>query len=93
MKNFFYNKTNDRKGMSTAKKVGNNLKDARKAKGLTQKEVAVLLRMTQQQYSRFENGIFELNYEQILKLCVIFDVTPNDLFLDCLTSGSERPLT
>lgn len=36
--------------------------------------------MTQQQYSRFENGIFQLNYEQILKLCELFDTTPNFLF-------------
>ena len=36
--------------------------------------------MTQQQYSRFENGVFQLNYEQILKLCELFDVTPNYIF-------------
>ncbi len=66
--------------METAKIVGNNLKEARKAKGLTQKEVASFMLMTQQQYSRFENGVFELNYDQILKLCKLFDVTPNDIF-------------
>ena len=36
--------------------------------------------MTQQQYSRFENGKFELNYEQILKLCELYNFTPNDIF-------------
>ncbi len=36
--------------------------------------------MTQQQYSRFENGIFELNYDQILKICDILDISPNELF-------------
>lgn len=66
--------------MDTAKRIGNNLKEARKAKGLTQKEVASVMLMTQQQYSRFENGVFELNYDQILKLCKLFDVTPNDIF-------------
>ena len=54
--------------MNYAKIIGNNLKEARKAKGYTQKEIAVKMRMTQQQYSRFENGIFELNYWQILSL-------------------------
>lgn len=39
-----------------------------------------LLRMTQQQYSRFENGVFELNYEQILYLCNLYDITPSELF-------------
>ena len=66
--------------MRVAKKVGENLKQARKDKGYTQKEIASILRMTQQQYSRFENGVFELNYEQILTLCKIYDITPNDVF-------------
>ena len=61
-------------------KVGRALKDARRFKGLTQKEVASLLLMTQQQYSRFETGKFELNYQQIVKLCEILEITPNDLF-------------
>ena len=66
--------------MELAKIVGNNLKTARKDKNLTQKEVANLLKMTQQQYSRFENGVFELNYAQILFLCELYDICPNDLF-------------
>ncbi len=66
--------------MNYAKIIGNNLKEARKAKGYTQKEIAVKMRMTQQQYSRFENGIFELNYWQILSLCDLLDITPNELF-------------
>ena len=48
-----------------AKVIGNNIKTARKLKGLTQKDVAQVFHMTQQQYSRFENGVFELNYTQI----------------------------
>ncbi|MBE7093091.1 MAG: helix-turn-helix transcriptional regulator [Clostridiales bacterium] len=63
-----------------SKKIGNNLKEARKFKGFTQKEVAAKMGMTQQQYSRFENGVFELNYQQILFLCQIYEVTPNELF-------------
>ncbi len=66
--------------MDIAKIVGNNLKQARKDKRLTQKEVAGILNMTQQQYSRFENGVFELNYGQIIWLCKLYDITPNDLF-------------
>ena len=66
--------------MKLAKMIGNNLKQARKDKGLTQKAVAEQLYMTQQQYSRFENGVFELNYSQILTLCNLYEITPNDLF-------------
>lgn len=66
--------------MDTAKIIGKNLKEARKQKGYTQKQVAEKMFMTQQQYSRFENGIFELNYEQILFLCDLYDITPNEVF-------------
>ncbi|MBO5277762.1 MAG: helix-turn-helix transcriptional regulator, partial [Clostridia bacterium] len=38
------------------------------------------LNMTQQQYSRFENGVFELNYYQIIILCKLYEITPNELF-------------
>ena len=66
--------------MEIAKKIGQNLKVARKFKGLTQKQVASIMHMTQQQYSRFENGVFELNYQQILSLCQIYKISPNELF-------------
>ena len=66
--------------MQISKVIGNNLKYARKAKGLTQKQVADKFFMTQQQYSRFETGRFELNYQQIIDLCQFLDITPNDLF-------------
>ena len=66
--------------MSIAQKIGMNLKRARKDVGMTQKDVAVTLFMTQQQYSRFENGVFELNYEQIIVLCKLFHITYNELF-------------
>ena len=54
--------------MRVAERIGANLKQARKDSGLTQKEVAQKFNMTQQQYSRFENGVFELNYTQIYVL-------------------------
>ena len=63
-----------------AKSIGQNIKNARKDKGLTQSDVAKVLYMTQQQYSRFENGVFELNYEQILKICKLLNITPNEIF-------------
>ena len=66
--------------MEMSKIIGNNIKQARKYKGLTQTQVAKLLKMTQQQYSRFENGVFELNYNQIIQICKILNTTPNELF-------------
>ncbi len=65
---------------SISKIVGNNLKSARKLKNLTQSQIAEKLMMTQQQYSRFENGKYELNYNQIYHLCLILEISPNELF-------------
>lgn len=67
--------------MEIAKIVGNNIKEARKSVRLTQKDVAEKLFMTQQQYSRFENGIYELNYIQLLALSIMFKVSIEDFFV------------
>ncbi len=60
--------------------VGENLKFARKAKGLTQKELAKELNKYQSDYSEYETGKIELDYEKIVYLCERLDITPNDLF-------------
>ncbi len=60
--------------------VGNNLKAARKAKGLTQKQVAAVLHKYQPDYSQYESGKIELDYEKIVLLCKLLDITPDDLF-------------
>ena len=62
------------------KEVGEKLKQERIRLGLTQSFVAKRLNMTQQQYSRFENGIFELNYSQLLFLSNLFEVSIDYLF-------------
>lgn len=60
--------------------VGQNLKQARKAKGITQKEVAVMLKKYQPDYSKYESGEIQLDYDKIIFLCKLFDITPDDLF-------------
>ena len=60
--------------------VGENLKFARKAKGLTQKELAKELNKYQSDYSEYTTGKIELDYEKIVYLCERLDITPNDLF-------------
>ncbi len=66
--------------MDIAKIVGENLKQARRAKGFTQKEVAAMLGKYQPDYSEYETGKIELDYEKIVFLCEKLDITPNDLF-------------
>ena len=62
------------------KQVGERLKHARKDAGFTQAEIAAKMNMTQQQYSRFENGVFELNYNQLIFLSKQYDVSLDYLF-------------
>ena len=62
------------------KTVGENLKAARKAKGLTQKQIAQELGKHQPDYSEYETGKIQLDYEKIVYLCKRLDITPNELF-------------
>ena len=66
--------------MEIAKIVGENLKAARKAKGLTQAQLAKELHKYQSDYSEYERGKVQLDYEKIVFLCDRLDITPNDLF-------------
>ncbi len=65
--------------MEIKKVVGERLKESREEAGYTQNKIAALLNMTQQQYSRFERGIFELNYAQLQLLCKTFKVSADYL--------------
>lgn len=66
--------------MEIARTVGENLKAARQAKGITQKQIAAELKKYQSDYSDYETGRVQLDYEKIVYLCWRFDITPNDLF-------------
>ena len=68
------------KEQTLRKEIGNRLKESRNQAGYTQAQVAEMMYMTQQQYSRFENGVFELNYQQIVKLCQLYDISADYLF-------------
>ncbi len=63
-----------------AKIIGTNIKQARKAKGITQKQMAALLKKYQPDYSQYENGQIQLDYEKIVQICKILDITPTDMF-------------
>lgn len=48
-------------------------------KNLSQEELAKILNVGQQQYSKLETGVSTLNVEQLAILCNFYGVTPNDL--------------
>lgn len=66
--------------MNIAEIVGKNLRYARKANGLTQKQLADEMHKYQSDYSEYERGKVQLDYEKIVFLCDRLDITPNDLF-------------
>ena len=66
--------------MEIAKTVGENLKAARRAKGVTQAQLASELHKYQSDYSEYETGKIQLDYEKIVYLCRRLDISPNDLF-------------
>lgn len=57
----------------------NNLKAARKAKGLTQIEVSNFIGLTQGTYSQWENGKVKIDPMSLSRLAKLFDVTTDYL--------------
>lgn len=62
------------------KEFGNNIKKARKNKGLSQENIADILCVTRSAITRYENGEVFPNPEQISIICDTLDIYPNDLF-------------
>ena len=56
-----------------------NLKEARKQCGLTQKQVAIKLNVVESCYANWEQGRTEPNIEMLRKLSIIFKINIDDL--------------
>lgn len=59
--------------------VGNNLKKLRKAKNMSQEEVADHLKISQSAYARMERGESTSWATHFNKICQVFEITPQDL--------------
>jgi transcriptional regulator with XRE-family HTH domain len=55
------------------------VKQLRTGDGLTQKQVADKMGVAYQSYQAYEAGLTLPTLENFLKLCEIFDITPNEL--------------
>lgn len=67
--------------MSTMKvNIGKALKELRKANGLTQQQVADNLGISRVNYTRYETGASNPDYETLLMLANYFDVSLDFLF-------------
>lgn len=65
--------------MKMKEEVGKRLKECRLACKLTQRQVAQKLGIAQPVYQRYEAGVYECSYEQIVALCALFDVSADYL--------------
>lgn len=59
--------------------VGNRLKECRLSRNMTQSQVAAYLGVAQPVYQRYEKGVYECTYEQIVRLCDLFDISADFL--------------
>ena len=60
-------------------KIGENFKSLRKQCGLTQKEVAVRLSIHQSNVSDWETNVSRPEYENLIKLAILYNVTLEEL--------------
>ena len=67
------------------------LKEARKAAGLTQKEVAIKLNVTAATYSRYENGLIQPDPKTLLKIANLFNVSIDFLLGYDFSSADTTP--
>ncbi len=55
------------------------IREVRKKHGKTQSDMAVLLKTTQQQYSKYENRANELPIHHLITICQFFQVSADEI--------------
>ena len=60
-------------------KIGENLKRFRKESGLSQEQVATIIKVDQSNVSRWERNLSRPDYENLVKLAKIYEVSINDI--------------
>lgn len=62
--------------------IAKNIKEYRISHNMKQTEMAELLEMNYQNYSKMERGVYVPSLDKLLEICDILVITPNDLLLD-----------
>ena len=74
--------------------LGSNLKLIRKAKGITQEDLAGIIGIHSRQLSKIETGEHFPSCKTLEKICIVLDVNPKDLFdFDFLVNENEGVMT
>ena len=59
--------------------VGRRLKEIRMSSGLTQREVSERIGIVLQQYQTYESGRYQMDYDKIVRVCKILNVSADYL--------------
>ena len=59
--------------------IGNNIKNIRELKNLTQEFVAEKLDISQSAYSRLEKGEIKISKEKLVQIAEVLEVKPEDI--------------
>lgn len=63
-------------------KIGSNFYTFRKAKGMTQAEVAEAAGLSDRTYADIERGSVNMRLETILRICNVLGITPDDVLTE-----------
>ena len=61
--------------------LGEKLFELRKNKNLTQDDVAEKLNVTRQTVSKWETNLSTPDFDKIVPLCELYEITPNELLI------------
>ena len=61
--------------------IGDRLLKIRKMKGMSQEETAWATGLSARAYADIERGSVNARLDSILKICRVFDITPNDILI------------
>lgn len=70
--------------------IGQRLKILRNKKGISQKQIAYELQISESIYNRIENGKSNSWANHILKICKFFEITPDYLIMEEPKFGYEK---
>lgn len=63
-------------------KIGNELYEIRRKRGLSRLEVAEMADISDRTYADIERGSVNMRIETVLRICVALNVTPDEVFID-----------
>lgn len=69
--------------------IGQQIMRRRKSSGLSGKALAELLGLSQQQISRYEQGITNIRASTLLQLSFLFNVDVKSFFIDCIENNNR----